>query len=123
MTSVEAILGSSLSVFLGLTVVLMGFAAWLTGRAMAEHWRGPLQVIAACFGLAIAARFLTFALFHGPLFSLSGFLAAWLVLSALGLLSFRIHHVARLARQYPWKYRRVSLFSYEELEDRGGLRP
>lgn len=57
MTSVEAILGSSLSVFLGLTVVLMGFAAWLTGRAMAEHWRGPLQVIAACFGLAIAARF------------------------------------------------------------------
>ncbi|MCX7629132.1 MAG: hypothetical protein N2038_02670 [Geminicoccaceae bacterium] len=118
----EEVLGTSLAVFLGLTVVLVGAAAWLTGRAMAEHWRGPLQVIAACFGLAIAARFLTFALYEGDLFSLSGFLSTWLVLAAIGSLSFRIHRVARVVRQYPWRYRRVSLFAYEELErgSRGG---
>ncbi|MCS6779501.1 MAG: hypothetical protein NZ555_07360 [Geminicoccaceae bacterium] len=112
----EALLGTSLPVFLGLTVVLVGAAAWLTGRAMAEHWRGPWHVLAACLGLAVAARFLTFALFRGELWSLSGFLASWLVLSAIGLLGFRITHVARMVRQYPWRFRRVSPFAYEEIE-------
>lgn len=113
----ESLLGGPPGVFLGLTVVLVGSAAWLTGRAIAETWRPASQLLFACLGLAIAARFLTFALFHGPLLSVSGFLIAYLVLAGLGLLAWRVTLVSRMVRQYPWRYRRVSPFAYEEIRE------
>lgn len=113
-----SLLGAPLPVFLGLTVVLVGSAAWLTGRAIALTWRPVGQVFLACLGLALAARFLTFALFAGPLLSLSGFLLAYLVLSAIALVAYRVTLVARMVRQYPWRYRRLSPFAYVEIEGR-----
>jgi hypothetical protein len=111
-----SLLGGPPPVFLGLTVVLVGSAAWLTGRAIALGWRPVGQLLWACLGLAIAARFLTFALFGGPLLSVSGFLTAYFVLAAIGLVAYRVTLVARMVRQYPWRYRRVSPFAYTEIE-------
>lgn len=115
----EALLGSSLPVFFGLTVLLVGAAAWLTGRALAAQWRPVRQVLWACLGLALAARFLTFALFGGPLSSISGFVIACLVLAAIALVAFRVTLVARMVRQYPWRYRRTSPFAFEEISPAG----
>ncbi len=112
----EAFLGTSPGVFLGLTVVLVGGCSMLAGRAMAENWRGPWQVVAAAFGLALADRFLVYALFDGELLNLRGLIVAFLVLVALGLLSYRITRVERMVRQYPWKYRKRSPLSYVEIE-------
>jgi hypothetical protein len=116
----ESLLGGPIPVFFGLTVILVGGAAWLTGRAIALGWRPVGQVLLACLGLAFAARFLTFALFGGPLFSVSGFLTAYFVLAAMGLVAYRVTLVARMVRQYPWRYRRVSLFAYREIESEVG---
>jgi hypothetical protein len=115
----ETLLGGPVPVFIGLTVVLVGGAAWLTGRAIALTWRPIGQVLWACLGLALAARFLTFALFDGPLLSLPGFVVAYLVLTGIALLAYRVTLVARMVRQYPWRYRRVSLFAYVEIEGDG----
>ena len=97
-------LGSSPAVFLGLTVVLFGFAAFLSGQALAEAWRRSWQCIAVGFGLAVAARFLAFALFDGPLLSPPAFAIAWIYLSAVALFAWRAMLARKMVRQYPWLY-------------------
>jgi branched-chain amino acid transport system ATP-binding protein len=112
-----ALLGTSPIVFLALTVILVGGAAVLSGRAIGGNWKPAWQVVAACFGLALADRFLTFALFEGELLSLGGLVLSFVVLVAMGLASWRFARVGKLVGQYPWRYRRTSPFSYTELND------
>jgi ABC-type uncharacterized transport system permease subunit len=114
----EALLGTSVAVFVGLTMIVFGVAAILTGRALGDHFRPAWQVAAACFGLALADRFLVYALFAGPLLHWPGLLTAYLVFLAYGLISWRITRVQRMVQQYPWKYRKSSPFTYVELEPR-----
>jgi hypothetical protein len=110
----EALVGTSLGVFIGLTVVLIGGAAVLTGRALADGWKSPLQVVFACFGLALADRFLTYALFGGELLHLSGVLIHFAVITAMALIAHRLTVVHKMVSQYPWRYERESLFTYRE---------
>ncbi len=118
MHALAALLGTTPSVFIGLTVILVGGAAILTGRAVANNWKPAWQVVAACFGLALANRFLTYALFQGELLSILGLLVSFLVLTAMGLAAWRMTQVAKFVGQYPWRYRRTSPFAYEELSNR-----
>lgn len=115
METLTALLGTSPGVFFGLTVVLCGAAAVATGRAVGGNWKPAWQVAAACAGLALAARFLTYALFQGVLLSLGGLLAGFLILLAFGLLSWRIARTSQFVNQYPWKYARTSPFAYAEI--------
>jgi branched-chain amino acid transport system ATP-binding protein len=112
-----ALLGTSPAVFLAVTVILVGGAAVLAGRAIGGSWKPAWQVVAACFGLALADRFLTFALFEGELLSLGGLVLSFAVLVAMGLASWRFAQVGKLVGQYPWRYRRTSPFSYTELNN------
>jgi hypothetical protein len=107
-----ALLGTSVGVFIGLTVVLIGGAGVLTGRALADGWRSPLQVVFACFGLALANRFLVYALFGGELLHLTGFLIDFAVITAMALMAYRLTVVHKMVSQYPWRYERESLWSY-----------
>ena len=108
------LLGTSLGVFIGLTLIISGGAAMMTGRALADGWQPAWMVVAACLGLGIADRFLIYALFQGELLSLSGFVIHFLVLVALALLAWRITAVRKMVMQYPWRYERTSLFAYRE---------
>ena len=102
----------SLLVFLVLTVVLIGGAALLTGRALARAWRPIWQVVLSCLGLGLVDRFFVYALFEGSLVSVSGYMFDTLVVMGIGILSYRIVHVSVVVRQYPWLFDRSSLFSY-----------
>ncbi len=108
----ESWLGTSLPVFLGLTVILAGGASALAGRAIARNWKPAWQVALAALGLALADRFLVYALFAGELLHLRGFLVSWAVQLALGLLAWHVTRVECMVRQYPWLYRKVSPFHY-----------
>jgi hypothetical protein len=110
----QQLLGTSIGVFLGLTVCLVGGAAVLTGQAIGRNWKPGWVVVLSTLGLAIADRFLVFALFGGELLSPSGFLIHYMVLLAIGLLAFRISRVTTMIRQYPWAYERASMLSYRE---------
>jgi hypothetical protein len=112
--AMEALLGTSIGVFVGLTVMIAGGAAIMTGRALADGWKPVWEVVFASFGLTLADRFLVYALFEGELLSLSGFLIDFVVITALALLAWRVTLVRRLVSQYPWRYERVSLFTYRE---------
>jgi hypothetical protein len=110
----ESLLGTSPGVFVGLTVIIIGGAAMMTGRALADGWKSPLQVVFACFGLALADRFLIYALFEGELLSLSGFVIDFAVITAMALIAHRLTVVHKMVGQYPWRYERTSLWSYRE---------
>ena len=110
----QTLLGTSLGVFIGLTVIIAGGAAIMTGRALADGWQPAWLVVAAGFGLTIADRFLVYALFQGELLSLSGFVIDFVVLAALALLAWRVTAVRKMVNQYPWRYERTSLFAYRE---------
>ncbi len=56
---------TSVPVFIGLTVVLFGGCAFMTGQALATTWRPLWQVIPYALMLGAADRFLGFALFGG----------------------------------------------------------
>ena len=100
----ETLLGTSLGVFIGLTVIIMGGAGVMTGRALADGWKSPLQVVFACFGLALADRFLIYALFGGELLHLWGFLIDFAVITAMALVAHRLTLVHKMVAQYPWRY-------------------
>lgn len=98
--------------FFVLTCVLFGGAAWLTGTAVAATWRPAWQVVA--YGLLLLAfdRFLHFSLLDGELFSMVGAFRDYAVILAVGLVAWRINHVTRMVRQYPWLYERAGPFFY-----------
>ena len=110
----EEVIGNSLPVFIGMTVIIMGFAAYMTGQAMANTWRPLWQIVFYCFLLSFADRFLIFALFDGELSSLGGFVVDALVLIAIGLLAYRLTLARRMVTQYPWIYERAGLFGWRE---------
>ena len=109
---IGAVTSVSLLVFLVLTVVLIGGAALLTGRALARAWRPIWQVVLSCLGLGLVDRFFVYALFEGSLVSVSGYMFDTLVVMGIGIFSYRIVHVSVVVRQYPWLFDRSSLFSY-----------
>jgi branched-chain amino acid transport system ATP-binding protein len=108
------ITGTSIGVFIGLTVILAGGAAILAGRAIADNWRPAWQVVAACLGLALFDRFLVYALFGGQLLHPGGFAAHFIVITALGLIAYRLTTVRKMVNQYPWRYEQASLWRYRE---------
>lgn len=110
----ESLLGTSLAVFIGLTVIITGGAAIMTGKTIAEAWRPVWQVVFACFGLALADRFLVYALFEGELLHLTGFLIHFAVITTLAVVAWRITLAHKMAAQYPWKVERTSLFAWRE---------
>ncbi len=100
----EQVLGSSLLVFFGVTVVLFGGCAMMTGRALALTWRPAWQALPYGLLLGAGCRFITFALFEGELLSLTGYVVSSAVLIGLALLTYRIVLVRLMVAQYPWLY-------------------
>lgn len=106
--------GTSIGVFIGLTLVLGGGAAILTGQAIAGTWRPAWQVMFASLGLGIADRFLVFALFDGQLFSATGYVFDTAVIMAFGLVAYRLAWVRNMVTQYPWLYERAGPWRIRE---------
>jgi len=112
-----ALVGTSLSVWIGLTLILAGFAALMTGQALAATWRPVWQALPYALLLGVADRFLIFALFQGELLSVTGYLIDTAVLLAIMLSAYRMTRAYRMVRQYPWLYERAGLFGWRERRD------
>lgn len=115
----ESVLGTSLTVFFGLTVCIMGFAAYMTGQALANNWHSVYQVVGYALLLGVADRFLSFALFEGALLSMSAYLVDAAVLMAIALIAFRTTKARKLVSQYPWLYEPDGIFSWREKRESG----
>lgn len=98
----------SLRVFLVLTVILGGGAAYLSGRGLARSWKPLWRLFFYMALLAAAARFFNYALFNGALLSPYYYLVAYTVLTAAALLGFRMMRTTQMVTQYRWLYKRTS---------------
>lgn len=110
----DAILGASLPVFVFLTLGLFGMFAVLSGQAVAKGWQSPGRVAIYAVLLALANRFLTYALFHGPLLHLSGFVIDLLVLGAIAFIAYRRRLAVKTVAQYPWLYAPKGWLSWQD---------
>ena len=115
----EQVLGNSVGVFIGLTVLLFGGAGFMTGQALAQNWRPIWPLLPYSLLLAAGNRFLGFALFGGELLSLSGYLIAFVVIGFLTVFAYQAMRARKMVYQYPWLYRRKGLFGWEELPGGG----
>ena len=107
----------NIPVYIGLTLILFGGAAYMTGQAISATWRPLYQVVIYAMLLGAANRFMVYALFEGDLLSLSGYLVDTATILAIALLAFRVTRVKRMVSQYPWLYRRTSLFTWTGISE------
>jgi hypothetical protein len=101
-----------LSVFLIMTVIIGGGAAFLAGRNLATRWRPAWMPAAYMILLGLALRFFHYALFAGDLFSVHYFITDTAVLIVAALLGYRLTRVNQMVSQYPWAYERSGPLSW-----------
>lgn len=89
-------------VFLLVTVVMGGLAAYATGSAIASTWRPRWQVVVYGLLIAAAARFIHFALFHEPFIAPRSYVVDLVVLIAAAFAGFRITRQRQMREQYDW---------------------
>jgi hypothetical protein len=100
--------------YLILTCVLGGGAAFMTGRSLALAWRPWWQLAAAVLLLGAAVRFLDYALFAGQLLSLHYYLTDTLTLALAAAAGFRLTRAEQMVTRYHWLYRRTGPFSWTD---------
>jgi hypothetical protein len=98
----------SLRVFLVLTVIIGGGAAFLAGRGLARSWKPFSRIFFYMAMLAAAVRFFHYALFDGDLLSLYYYSVTYVVLVAAATLGFRVMRTTQMVTQYRWLYERTS---------------
>lgn len=110
----DSLLGTTLPVFLGLTFVLFGGAAFLTGQAIANGWNKAWRAVPYCLLLGCGERFLTYALFNGKLLHLTSYLIHTTILLAICLTAYSLTKARKMVTQYPWLYERAGPFGWRE---------
>lgn len=112
------ILGATLPVFIGITIVLLGFTAWMTGQGLARGWKPMWQLLPYGLLLGGADRFLTWGLFNEEkteiLWLLSGYLIDTAIIIAIAFLAYRFTQTGKMVSQYPWIYERSGPFGWRQ---------
>jgi len=108
----ELLYEGSFGVFLLVTVLMGGGAAWLSGRAIAATWRPWWQIVAYMLILGAAVRFIHFALFAATLVSPYYYLIDSAVCMLFGFLGFRVTRARQMASQYGFLFARTGLLSW-----------
>ncbi len=93
---------SGLIIFVVVTLLLGGMAAFVSGRVMAQTWRPLWQLPLYMLVLALAVRFMHFAVFGEVLLSGRNYLVDLTVLLVLAQLGFRSMRARQMAEQYGW---------------------
>ena len=91
---------NTLWVFLIVTVVLGGGAAWMAGRAVATVWSRWWTVVVYCLLIGAGVRFIHFSLFGATLISPHYYAIDTAVALIFGFSGFRVTRVRQMARQY-----------------------
>lgn len=107
-------LGSTLSGFIIVTLLLGCGCAFMTGQAIAATWRPLRQVVVYVLLLGGADRFLHFALFDGELLNAAGYLADTGLLQAIAVSAFLATRARRMVTQYPWLFVRHGMFRWRD---------
>lgn len=100
-------------VWIFVTVIIGGGAAYLSGRGQALLWRPVTMTVLYMIPLACAVRFFHYALFQGELLSIHYLLVDMVVLIAFALLGYRKTFTDKMVSQYPWLYERAGPLAWK----------
>lgn len=106
----------SIFLFALVTIIMGGWAAWMTGRAIALTWRPLLQLPLYVLILGLVVRFIHFALFEGTLLSPHYYLVDTIVLMGFALAGWRYTRAGQMTTQYRWLYERTGPFGWRSRE-------
>lgn len=93
---------NGLWVFILVTVILGGSAAFISGRAIAQTWRPFWHIPLYMLLLAACVRFFHYALFWEVLGSAQNYVVDLAVLLALAMLGHRLTRSRQMQTQYGW---------------------
>ena len=97
---------NGLWIFLLVSILMGGAAAYASGKAIAQTWRPFWHVPLYMLIVAAAVRFCHFALFEEPFISLPSFAVDFAIAFAAASLGYRLVRARQMAVQYGWLYRR-----------------
>lgn len=103
---------ASVWVFVLVTLVLGGAAAWMTGRSCASTWRPAWVVVAYIAVLAAGVQMVHATLFQATFVSLHYYLVTLVVLEAIGLSGFRRTRVRQMILKYGWLFEPAGPFGW-----------
>jgi GR25 family glycosyltransferase involved in LPS biosynthesis len=103
---------NSFGVFVLVTLILGGGAAWLTGRAIALTWRPWWQLAGYTLLLGVAVRFIHYALFKATFLSAYYYAIDTAICFAISLLGYGATRAHQMATQYHWLHKRTGPFSW-----------
>jgi hypothetical protein len=101
-------------VFLILTLILGGGAAFLAGRALARGWKPFWRIFFYMTLLAGAVRFFHYALYDGRLLSPYYYLVTYVLLLIYACLGYRAMRTTQMVTQYRWLYERTSPLTWRD---------
>ncbi len=99
--------------FLLVTVVMGGWLAWMTGRAVALTWKPNIQLVLYILVLGLVLRFIHFALFQATLLTLHYYIIDTIVLMGFGFAGWRFNRARQMTTQYSWLFERTGPFSWK----------
>lgn len=98
----------SVWLFLLVTIIMGGAAAWQTGRAVASTWKPRTLLVFYILLLGWAVRFVHFALFEGTFLSLHYYIVDTIVLMLFAFAGWRQARGQQMSRQYEWLFEQAS---------------
>ncbi len=104
---------STIWLFILVTIVMGGWTAWMTGRAIALTWRPQWQLLLYVLMLGLFVRFIHFALFQGTLLSAHYYVVDCVFLLAFALIGYRYTRATQMTTQYRWIYERTGPLSWK----------
>jgi hypothetical protein len=103
---------NGLGVFLLVTVVLGGGAAWISGRVIAQTWRPAWHIPGYMLLMTASVRFLHFALFEEPLLPIMNWVVDYLVLLIAAGVGYRRMRALQVANQYHWLFEQMGALGW-----------
>jgi len=95
-----------LLIFVLVTLLLGGAAAFVSGRALAQTWRPLSQSVVYMLLLAAGVRFVHFSIFGEPLLSLRSYLLDLIILFLSCAAGYTFTRSAQMQAQYGWRGQR-----------------
>jgi hypothetical protein len=101
-------------VFLILTVIMGGGAAFMAGRSLAIGWKPIRMLIIYMMVFGAGLRFIHFALYQETLTSLLYYITQTLVIIGFALLGYRMTRTQQMTQQYPWMYEKIGPLTWRQ---------
>jgi Flp pilus assembly protein protease CpaA len=98
--------------FVLVTIVMGGAAAWQMGRSIAQTWRPFWMVFAYAAALNCGVRFIHYALFQGTLLSIHFYLVDYVVIVAFTIAGWRKRRAEQMASQYAFSFEAAGPFAW-----------